>query len=164
MKILSYFFPLLIVALTTGCLDPSCCDQVNSHQFSVSLVDSEGANLLDPQTAGAVDLKKSRLYLIEDGEAKMFKYGGGGVLDNPYGVAPIEIDGKSGAQISFIYEGNEKDIEGFIQWNETMADTLNFTFSSSENPRHFIRISQGGKKLWDKETKQLFSISITLIH
>ncbi len=148
----------------TGCLEPSCCDVVASNEFFVNLQNAEAANLLDPQTAGGVDLSNTRLFLIENRASKMFKFEGGGVLDNPYGVAPIGIDGKAGAQISFIYDGNQKEIEGFIQWNEVLANTLTFTFNSAENPRHLVQISQDENPLWDLETDQEYPVSITLTH
>ncbi len=94
-----------------------------------------------------------------------FKFEGGGVLDDPYGVAPIGIDEKSGARITFTYDGNEKEIEGFIQWNEVLADTLTFTFNSAERPTFIAKVSQKGTVLWDIETSpENTSAEITLKH
>ena len=149
----------------TGCLDPDCCAPPSSNLLFVNLRNNEGSNLLDPQTAGAIDLSKTRLYLLENGEPKMFKFEGGGVLDDPYGVAPVDIDGKSGARISFTYDGNEKEIDGFIQWNESIADTLTFTFNSADRPAFITKVSQKGTVLWDTETAPEYTrAEITLEH
>ncbi len=74
MKTISFFCSILIVVLMTGCLEPDCCAPPSSNLFFVNLRNSEGSNLLDPQTTGAVDLSKTRLYLIENGASKMFKF------------------------------------------------------------------------------------------
>jgi hypothetical protein len=103
MNILSFFSSLFIVALTAGCVEPDCCDVVTSNEFLVNLQNAEAANLLDPQTAGAVDLSKTRLYLIENGETKMVKHESpGAVLDYPYGVISFEENRVYGVKFFFI--------------------------------------------------------------
>ncbi|GAA0879007.1 hypothetical protein GCM10009119_19750 [Algoriphagus jejuensis] len=164
MKTISFFTILLILSLTTSCIEPDCCDVVQSQEFFVNLQNTESANLLDPQTAGAVDLSKTRLFLLEDGEAKMVKYESpGAVLDYPYGVISFEENGEYGVKFFFEYDGNRKELEGFIQWNDRFIDTLTFTFNSAENPRHLVKISQNRTPLWDMETDLEYPVSITLI-
>ncbi|WP_111671339.1 hypothetical protein [Algoriphagus litoralis] len=158
------FYLALILVSFTGCIDRrDCCDMVISQEFYVNLQNSEANNLLDPQTEGAVDISKTRLFLIENGEAKMYRVEGGEILDNPFGIAPVEINGILRAQIQFLYNGNKKEIEGFIQWSQVLADTLSFSFNSAENPRHLTKITQNGKTLWDKEIDPLYPVTIELI-
>ncbi|MDO8965343.1 hypothetical protein [Algoriphagus sp.] len=157
------FYLALILVSFTGCIDRrDCCDMVISQEFYVNLQNSEANNLLDPQTEGSVDISKIRLFLIENGEAKMYRVEGGGILDNPFGIAPVEINGILNAKFQFQYNGKNKEIKGFIQWNESLVDTLNFTFNSANNPSLIIRISQNGQTLWDKETDQLNPVIIKL--
>lgn len=163
-KIKLLFYLALILVSFTGCIDRrDCCDMVISQEFYVNLQNSEANNLLDPQTEGAVDISKTRLFLVENGEAKMNRVEGGGILDNPFGIAPVEINGILNAQIQFQYNGNNKEIEGIIQWSQVMADTLIFTFNSADNPRHLTKITQNGNSLWGKETDPLYPITIKLI-
>ncbi len=160
-------FPLVLIALfvATACVEPDCCSLPESQEFFVNLENTSGANLFDPQTEGAINLGKTRLYVIEGGEAKMVKYESpGAVLDYPYGIVSFEENGVYGVKFFFEYDGNQKELEGFIQWNETLVDTLNFTFSSIDNPRHLVKIAQDGQILWDKETDQPYPVSITLTH
>ncbi|WP_026967674.1 hypothetical protein [Algoriphagus terrigena] len=165
MKILSFFCSILIVFLLTGCLEPSLAPPSSEH-FFVNLRNSEGSNLLDPKTEGAIDLSKTRLFLIENGEAKMVKYESpGAVLDYPYGVMPFEENGVHGVKFFFEHTGSQKEIEGFIQWNETIADTLTFTFNSADRPTFIAKVSQDGAVLWDTETAPENTIAeITLEH
>jgi hypothetical protein len=88
----------------------------------------------------------------------------GAVLDYPYGVISFEENGEYGVKFFFDYDGNRKELEGIIKWNDTLTDTLTFTFNSAENPRHLVKITQAGKALWDKETDLAYPVSITLIH
>lgn len=155
-----------MAVLMAGCVEPDCCDVVTSNEFFVNLQNAEEANLLEPQTAGAVDVSKTRFYLIENGEAKMVKYESpGAVLDSPYGVMPSEGNGVYGVKFSFEYTGSQKEVEGFIQWNETLADTLTFTFNSAKKPSFIAKVSQKGTVLWDTETAPENTIAeITLEH
>lgn len=165
MKILSFFSSLLIVALTAGCVEPDCCELGNSNIFLVNLQNSEGANLLDPQTEGAIDLDKTRLFLLENGVAEMVKYESpGAVLDHPYGVMRFEENGVYRVQFSFENKGSQKEIQGFIQWNEVLADSLNFTFNSTGSATFLTKVSQKGTILWDVETDPENEIVITLEH
>lgn len=152
MKTISFFYSILIVLLLTGCLEPSFAPP-SSEEFFVNLRNSDGSNLLDPKTEGSIDLSKTRLFLLENGEAKMVKYDiPGAVLDSPYGVLPFEENGVNGVKFFFEYTGSQKEIEGFIQWNEVLADTLTFTFNSAEKPSFIAKVSQKGTVLWDVET------------
>ncbi len=167
MKTISFFCSILIVVLMTGCLEPSCCEAPpSSKYFSVNLRNSEGSNLLDPKAEGSIELGKTRLFLLENGEAKMVKYENpGAVLDYPYGVMPFEENGVYGVGFFFEYTGSQKEIEGFIQWNETLADTLTFTFNSAKKPSFIAKVSQKGTVLWDLETAPENTIAvITLEH
>ncbi|WP_187176957.1 hypothetical protein [Algoriphagus sp. AK58] len=135
-----------------------------SQEFNVTLKDSEGNNLLNPETTGAINLSNSRLFLLENGEPKLYKLDGGGILDNPYGISPTGMDGDMKARVQFQYFGNQKVLEGIIKWNETLADTLTFTFNSAENPAFLTKISEKDKTLWDIEIDQEYPIFVTLNH
>ncbi len=164
-KINLLFSTALIFSMLSSCIeDRPCCDVVISQEFNVLLQDSEANNLLEPATAGSINPSNSRLFLLENGEPKLFKVEGGGILDNPYGISTTELDGDIKARVQFQYSGNQEELEGIIQWNDTLSDTLNFTFNSAENPTFLIKISQKGQTLWDKETDQEYPISITLNH
>jgi hypothetical protein len=69
MKSSSFFYSILMVFLMTGCMEPSNAPS-SSEEFSVNLRTSEGVDLLDPSTEGAIDLSKTRLFLLENGETK----------------------------------------------------------------------------------------------
>jgi hypothetical protein len=163
MKFLSYFSSISLLVLMIGCLEPNCCDLPDSHQFFVNLQTSDGSNLLSNQSTDVIDLSKTRLYLIENGIPKMFKFESGGVLNDPYGVAPVSINGKLTVKFSFLHE-NEKEIEGIIQWNDVLADTLSFTFNSTESLTFLTNISQRGTVLWDVATNPNEEIMIVLEH
>lgn len=163
MKFLSYFSSISLVVLITGCLESNYCDLPNSHQFFVNLQTNDGANLLSNQSPDVIALSKTRLYLIENGIPKMFKFESGGVLNDPYEVALVSINGKLTVKFSFLHE-NEKEIEGIIQWNDVLADTLSFTFNSTGSPTFLINISQRGTVLWNVDTNPNEGIMIVLEH
>ena len=149
----------------TGCIEPDCCAPPSSTSFFVHISTSEGSNLLDPNSEGSIDLNNTRQYLLVGGEAKMVKYeSSGAVLDYPYGVIPTEENGVYGVKFSFENTGNQKEIEGIIQWNEVLADSLTFTFNSTKRPTFLSRISQKEIILWDVETDPNSQPIITLAH
>ncbi|WP_439489214.1 hypothetical protein [Algoriphagus sp.] len=141
-----------------------CCSLPDAHNFFVNLQTKDGANMLNDQLGEAIDLSKTRLYLIENGNPTMFEFKSGGVLDNRYGISPVNINGIATAKISFIYGEDEKEIEGFIQWSEDLADTLNFTFNSTVSSTYLTKIAQSGTTLWDVETDPNKEAFIKLEH
>jgi hypothetical protein len=161
----SSFYSILMVFLMAGCMEPSDAPS-SSEEFSVNLRTSEGVDLLDPSTEGAIDLSKTRLFLIENGEAKMVTYQSpGAVLDHPYGVIPTEENGVHGVKFFFEYTGSQQDLQGFIQWNEVLVDTLTFTFNSVKKPSFIAKVSQKGTVLWDTQTApENTEPEITLVH
>ena len=131
----------------------------------MNLKTSDGLNLFDPTTEGSIDLNKTRQFLLIDGVAKLVKYESpGAILDYPYGVMPFEENGVYGVKFSFEYTGNQNEIEGIIQWDDVLADSLTFTFNSTKRPTFLSRISQKEIILWDVETDPNSQPIITLAH
>lgn len=165
MKIFTLITSILLGLLMFGCIErQECCNLPDSHIFYVNLQKADGNSLLNNQSGEAIDLSKTRLYLNKNGNFKMFQFESNGILDDPYGVAPVIINDKSAAKISFIYEGDEKEIKGFIQWNEVLVDTLDFTFNSTDYSTYLTKISQSGTTLWDVEADPNSEIVIKLKH
>lgn len=167
MKNLTVLTSILIGSLMLGCIEKLETPDLNgSHSFFVKLQTNQGANLLNPKTEGSIDLSKTRLFLLENGEAKMVKYESpAAVLDYPYGVMSFEENGEYGVKFFFEYNSSQKELEGIIQWNEVLADTLNFTFNSPTQPSFIANVSQKGTVLWDAETApENAEIVITLAH
>jgi hypothetical protein len=153
---------IIVTTMISACSEqPDCCDNVISNGYQAKLIDSNGINLLDPESPGAIDISKIQQYIVENGNTRMVDNTVQGyIADNPYGVKPIMIEEEHAVHFSFLYHGDDTETISIIRWNEEKTNTIICKFNIPGYPSYLTQVSQS-PDVWHLEEEN-DPITITL--
>jgi hypothetical protein len=145
-----FLFTFLSLLFLSGCAEElECCQNVFTHYYDVAVIDSLERDLLDPNTPGAINHNDIRLFRLETNHEVEVALKGGGVLDNPHGVMPLEEDGSRFVRLFFDSQGLEDEFIGIIQWDKNKRDTVTHQFNQAGKEKHLVQIMHNGHALWE---------------
>ena len=152
MKHVKYIFLAVFAqVLFISCNNNDCCDPgpLIDTYYHLSVISSDGTDLLDPEVNGTLNTHQIAIYDLIDGEAVPLDL----VRDTyPWGYTISQMEEGYVMQPQF---GGDDDLvyEGIIQWNDSDSDTIRLEFEQpSRNQRRIVRIYCNG--VWDRENDQ----------
>lgn len=152
MKALHIF--LFSILLLISCDKTDCCDGIPGDDaiFELSIVNTLGEDLLNPETLGSIDLSKIRLYDVNDGEEVLIF---NSMRDAQYGYITYERENM--IRIRPFFDTSKKlNIVGYIKWNTEDYDTLNLTLvQQSKYTKRLTRIIYNDVEVWNDGTTPL---------
>ena len=135
---------VLIVLLAAGCnKDDDCGCTIYSLDANISLKNTTGDDLLDPNNPNSFKKENIRTYHLINGEQKR-----AGLDDIIY----QDNDSIYRYRIFVNYEGNDEFPITYIDWSETDRDTIKSEIYRSGNVTRAIKFWYNGELVWDGNT------------
>ena len=134
---------ILIILLAIGCnKDDDCGCTIISLDANISLKNTVGEDLLDPNSSNSYKKEDIRIYHLINGEQKR-----AGIDDVIY----KDIDSIYRYRTFVNYEGNDEYPVTYIDWSETDRDTIKSEIYRTDNQTRAIKIWYNGELMWDVE-------------
>ena len=132
---------ILIILLAIGCnKDDDCGCTIISLDANISLKNTVGEDLLDPNSSNSYKKEDIRIYHLINGEQKR-----AGIDDVIY----KDIDSIYRYRTFVNYEGNDEYPVTYIDWSETDRDTIKSEIYRTDNQTRAIKIWYNGELMWD---------------
>lgn len=134
MQNVNYIFVLLLVVLLSCSTNESSSSVVIQKNVSVSYLNEQGKDLVDPDQSNRVSDKNVTMYYLKNGEAvKYFE----GNLDNPdgIGVLPPSQTPSEYYALDFLVNTipSQSQAITYVQFADGATDTLKVQYKNSEN-------------------------------
>lgn len=144
MKIMKSILILVIALLAAGCSkDEGCGCTIISLDANISLKNSEGEDLLNPNKSNAYNERNFKTYHLINGEEK---------ISHTEELLYQDNDSIYRLRVFVNHEGNDEFPITYIDWNETDRDTIKSEIYRTSNQTRAIKFWYNGELVWDANT------------
>lgn len=155
-------FSLVVIAVLIGCSSetgPLCCAPPNAN-IEFSIVDTQGADRLDPDHNSSLSESNLDIYYLKDGEKeKVFD----GNLDYPKNFKIYYSEGE-GKFTMMLWPSNHIEEDGntttLIEFPDSTVDTVTME-PTNEDANSAVKIWYDDQLVWDRNSDNTMPIKIT---
>ena len=139
---------MIIAFLINSCEEKECCVNIDVG-ISISVVDSIGNDLLNPENPNSFSFEGIRIYDLVDGEKDLFY---NGHLDSPRNIALLDprLDDKYRLGLIFNLTTGEYNTR-FIQWDDNIEDEFKVQFYRNNGNTTILKVWLNQELVWDSD-------------